>query len=339
MAPHMFPDPQRGMLVESVAREGEAIRIATTGADIRIRPRQGEVRFGQRIGRERDVAVLHTGREWRGATVTHDGRGFARITFDSPRLTIRVNGDSLFMLHVHEPLEARIARGIEPVWSASYLVNHLVADEVGAFGVYCSDSGLDDRFDAYAETVATYRLPADAVLWVGVCPPKEYPWEQSFEDHVVWHWSPALAYPPDDVLRAWPPHGNTVLLQSEVMLWKDWNLGFVPRLGADEFARVRQTIHDLGMRFIVYTSPFYFIKGTPHEGLAFNSWEEPSGLGLATCSGRGENMGLFIDAIERVMADLRPDGLYFDGQYLFNPAALYALARRSREVVGEDGIL
>lgn len=50
-------------------------------------------------------------------------------------------------------------------------------------------------------------------------------------------------------------------------------------------------------------------------------------------------MGLFMEAITRVMRDLKPDGLYFDGQYSNDPASLYALARRSREVVGEKGIL
>jgi len=339
MDPATFPDPQSGMRVLSVICKADVIRIVTTGADIRIHADRGEVRFGQRIGPRRDVAVMSTGRRWRGAKVTHRGPGLARITFSSPALTVRINGDSLFMLHTEEPLEATVTRCIEPVWNASYLVNHLIADELGGFGVYCSDTTLDDGFDAYEETVAIYRLPTDAVLWLGVCPPKPYPWERSIEDHVVWHWSAETGYPPDEQLRSWRAEGNTVLLQSEVMLWEDWNLDFVPRLGEAEFARVRSTIHDAGMRFMVYTSPFFFLAGTPHEDLAFSSWDEVNALTVETCPGRGQNMGLFMEAIERVMRELQPDGLYFDGQYLFDPAALYALARRSREIVGEDGLL
>ena len=41
--------------------------------------------------------------------------------------------------------------------------------------------------------------------------------------------------------------------------------------------------------------------------------------------------------ITRVMREYQPDGLYFDGQYTGDPAALYALARRARELLGEAG--
>jgi len=79
------------------------------------------------------------------------------------------------------------------------------------------------------------------------------------------------------------------------MAWKDWNLDFVPRLGVEEFARVRRTLHEMGMRFIVYTSPFYFLKGTALEPQAINSFENftdwPPG------SSSGENMELFMAAI------------------------------------------
>ena len=337
MDPSMFPEPQRGMEVESVEVRDDGIRVLTTGADIRLRASQGEVSFGQRIGHERAVASLTTGVPWQGAEVTHEGPGLARITFEEPRATVRINGDSLFMLHVHEPLTVSVERRIEPAYNATYRTHHLIADEWGAFGVYCSETGIDSHFDPYEETVASYDLPEDAVLWVGVCPPKAYDWERSFDDNVVWHWSNTLGYPPDDVLESWEPLGNIVLLQSEVMLWRDWNLDFVPRLGPEEFARVRETLHDQGMRFIVYTSPYYFLKATSLEDRALNSFEDFQGWPPGT--GTGENMGLFMDAITRVMEQHMPDGLYFDGQYTGNPAALYALARSTRELLGENGIL
>jgi len=122
-----------------------------------------------------------------------------------------------------------------------------------------------------------------------------------------------------------------------MMLWKDWNLEFVPRLGEAEFARVRETIHDAGMRFIVYTSPYYFLRGTALEPRAMNSFDNFKGWPPGTPT--GENMGLFLPEIRRVMREYKPDGLYFDGQYIHNPAALYALARESRNIVGDDGIL
>lgn len=337
MDPAQFPEPQRGLVVESATVDKGMVRIVSTGAEITVDLAKGEILLAQRIGHQRPVARLRLGQTMTGATVTHRGPGFARVTFAKPDLTIRVNGDSLFMLHAHEALSIAVDRLILPAWQASFRSNHLIADELGAFGLYSSQVGIEDGYDPYATTVATYPLPADEVLWVGVCPPKPYDWDRSLHERVVWHWTRGDAYPSDADLEKWSQRGNLILLQSEVKLWKDWNLDFVPREGLEEFARVRETVHRLGMRFIVYTSPYYFLKGTALEPRAFNSFEGFTNWPPGT--GTGENMGLFLAAIRRVMAECQPDGLYFDGQYTSNPAALYALARETRAVVGEEGIL
>ena len=336
MAPELFPDSQCGMEVESVLEDEGLIRITTTGAVIEIRPTSGEILFQQRLGHARPVAELRLAQPLRGTRITHSERGFARITVEQPRLTVRVNGDSLFMLQGHEPLAVAVDRKILPAFSPSYQKNHLVMDEWGGFGLYCSETTLEDHFNPDNETVASYALQGDTVLCVGVCPPKPYDWERSFGERVVWQYSSTaeFAYPPNDLLRAYRNSGNIILLQSDAMFWKDWNLDFVPRLGNEEFARVRETVHDLGMRFIVYTSPKFFLKGTEQESRAVN--DQP---GACPGASGGENMGLFMEAITRVMRDLKPDGLYFDGQYSNDPASLYALARSSRKVVGEEGIL
>ncbi|MBT3287896.1 MAG: hypothetical protein HN380_11170 [Victivallales bacterium] len=337
MAPESFPNPQRGLVVAEATLRAGVGRVVTTGAEITIKTSTGEILLAQRIGSQRPLVRLRLGKALQGGELTHSGKGFARFTFTSPKLTIRVNGDSLFMLHAQEALSVPVERLILPAWHASYRSNHLIADELGAFGLYCSQPGISDQFDPYTQTVATYPLPENEVLWVGVCPPKPYDWERSFAEKVVWHWTRGDAYPSDDALTDWSKHGNVVLLQSEVKLWKDWNLAFEPRKGPEEFARVRETVHRLGMRFIVYTSPYYFLKGTSLESRAFNSFEGFKHWPPGTSS--GENMGLFLAAIRKVMKEHKPDGLYFDGQYTGNPAALYALAREAREIVGEKGIL
>ncbi len=335
MPPEVFPDPQFGMRVESVNAEPAAITVTTTGAVFVLDPAAGTVTLHQRIGTERPLAVFSFGGPLSGCAVTHDGPGFARITMDSPRATLRVNGDSLCLIQRHDPGAVSIKRLIEPGWHNTWEGNHLVADELGAFALYSTDHTVKDAFDPYGETLAVYPLAADGVLGVGVCPPRPYDWEKSLNQQVLWHWSADHGYPTDEELKTWAPHGNMVLLQSEVLLWKDWNLDFVPRLGMAEFDRVRNTIHGLGMPFIVYTSPYFFLKGTAQESRAEN--QTPG-----VCPGEvkdGENMPLFLDAIRRVMRDLKPDGLYFDGQYNMNPAALYALARHSREIIGDGGLL
>lgn len=337
MRPESFPTAQCGMRVEHTSVRAGVFAVRTTGAVFEIRPREGVVRCSQRIGHARAVAVVRFGRPLAGGAITHSAPGFARITFRSPAMAVRINGDSLMMLQPDRPLRVAIESRVLPGWVASDRTNHVIADEWGGFNLVCSERTLDDRFDPDALQTAAYPLPAGAVLWVGVCPPRPYPWNRSLTQNVVWHWSDVLGYPTDADLRLWKQHGSVVLLQSEVMLWKDWNLDFVPRLGDAEFARVRDTLHREGMRFMVYTSPAYFLRGTPLQNQAMNSFVNFKGWPPSTAT--GENMGIFLDAIQRMLRRNHPDGLYFDGQYTGNAAALYALARSARAAVGEDGLL
>lgn len=335
MNPASFPEPQFGMRVESADIADQRLQIRTTGAVMEMDLRSGRGIFRQRVGAERGVLAVEIAGIDGPADVTHRGPGLAFVRH--PAFHLRVNGDSLFMLQARRPLRIVLRRRIDCGFTASWKANHVLFDEWGGFGLYCSQQEIDDAFDPYGDVTARYELPADAVLWIGICPPKPYDWERSLRDNVVWHWSNSAGYPRDDALKAWSREGNIVLLQSEVMLWKDWNLAFQPRLGAAEFARVRGTVHRLGMRFIVYTSPFYFLRGTALESAAMNNFENFRGWppGRPT----GENMGLFLAEIEGLLREHRPDGLYFDGQYSENPAALYALARRSRALVGDGGLL
>lgn len=340
MNPDWLPDPQCGMLVESVVRQGPLIRIITTGAEIAVTLTTGDVTFTQRIGHPRPVASLKLDQPLQGVQIVQSTPGLAFITCEHPRLAIRINGDSLFMLHAHEPLRATVGSAITPAWNASYGANHLLVDEWGGFALYSSRLEQDDRYDPSGPTVAAYPLAADDVLWVGVCPPKPYDWDRSLIDNVVVYGSGTLAYPPEEMLRTFQTQGNIVCLTSEVMLWKDWNLDFVPRLGPKEFARVRDTVHQLGMKLMVYASPYYFFTGTPLVSTAMNEYPDFKTKFFPNpgCKS-GENMGLFMQAIRKLVHDHQPDGLYFDGQYADSAAALYALARETRALLGEQGIL
>ncbi len=337
MDPAVFPEAQRGMKVQSARLDSGRFVVTTTGARFSADLQAGQITCEQRIGHLRPVARLRLSAPLTGGSLTHAGPGRAILAFERPAATIRVNGDSLLMLHAHAPLVVEVERLIPVAWEASYGSDHLMLDEWGGFGLYCSEPRLEDGYAPRSTMVARYALPADAVLWMAVCPPKPYDWRRSLRDNVVWHWSNKVGYPSDAELRSWRPSGNIALLQSEVMLWRDWNLDFVPRLGAAEFARVRDTLHRLGMRMMVYTSPYYFLKGTPLEPQSMNSFE--GGRDYPPGTPTGENIDLFMAAICRLVHTYRPDALYFDGQYMENPAALYALARRSRALLGERGLL
>ncbi|HOK10414.1 MAG TPA: hypothetical protein PLT82_01040 [Candidatus Hydrogenedens sp.] len=336
MNPDVFPDPQCGMLVEKAEIVNGKLFIQTTGAKFSLNP-TGDGTFQQRIGHPRPVLTikLGTGVIEVPPKIIANSLGRAVISYD--KFNLRINGDSLFMFQALKPLTVTVSKKIDVGFHASYKANHVIFDEYGGFGLCYSEQETDDEFNPYGETTAKYTIPPNAVLWIGVCPPKPYNWERSIHDNIVWHWSNQLGYPPDTELISWAKEGNIILLQSEVMLWKDWNLAFIPRLGESEFARVRDTCHQHGLRFIVYTSPYYFLKGTPFESQAMNSFENFKGWPPGDATGR--NIDLFLSEIYRVMKEYKPDGLYFDGQYTDNPAPLYMLARKSRELLGENGIL
>jgi len=339
MDPGLLPDPQCGMRVESATVQEGMIGVVTTGAEISLDAAKGEIAFGQRVGHPRRVAVLSVGRPIHNARIVKSTPGLVLVTCEAPKLTLRINGDSLFMLHAHEPVGAVVHSAIRPAWNGSYGSNHLLVDEWGGFGLYCSRLKMEDGYTPAGPVVATYPLVPDDVLWVGVCPPKPYDWGRSLADNIVVHGSGTNGYPSDDELRSWKAYGNIAMLCSEVMLWKDWNLDFIPREGPGEFARVRKTLHDVGMRLVVYASPYYFFKGTPLEKNAMNKYPDFKTTFFPNpgCKS-GENMGLFMQAIGKLVREHRPDGLYFDGQYADSAAALYALARETRALLGEEGI-
>jgi hypothetical protein len=115
----------------------------------------------------------------------------------------------------------------------------------------------------------------------------------------------------------------------DLVLWENWQSAFVPTQGVEELTRVRDTVHRLDARLMVYASPQYFTRGTPSEKLA-------TGAQLVRDTGKmrpgppwygGENMDLFLEEIDRVINEYGMDGLYFDGLYCNSLVQAYRLMR------------
>ncbi len=338
MDPNLFPEAQFGMQIERVSATDRSLNIETTGSKMQMDYKEGSLLFSQKIGKQRQVLKVNIKQTCSVPQITHSSSGLVFARFEKPGFDLRANGDSLFMIHAKEPLEISLHPNFIPVFEGNYESNHLLLDEYGGFGVYCSIVDLPDNYSKLSGAIAVYNLPSDSVLWIGICPPKSYDWEKSVNDNVIWHWSTLTAYPDDETLKSWAPYANTVLFQSAIMAWKDWNLSFEPRLGLNEWNRVRDTLHSLDMRYMVYTSPYYFLRGTPYEDEAVNTFENFKGW-PKNKSKTGENIDLFLEAITKVMKELKPNGLYFDGTYRENIAAQYKLARATRSIIGDNGLL
>ncbi len=334
---------QFGMAVEGVRSFDNGFEIRTTGADFVFEPANRLLKLGQRLSQERSVASLVFPPQCLdGLKIEGSESGSVRLSAGQGRLNLRVNGDSLLMLRSSDPLTITVAVGFPPAVVRSFRGNLMFLDEHGGVGLFPA-TGPEPVAAVIRDTHVRYELAADQVLWISVAPPKPYRWDQSFCDRVIWHHDRILlghtadtGYPSDFEIEGWSRHGNLLLQQSEVMLWKDWSLRFIPRNGIEEFRRVIDTCRRFGMRNYVYTSPFYFLTGTGLEARAMNTFENFKGFSPG--DGRGLNWPLFVDEIRRVMREYRPSGLYFDGIYN-NVVRTYLVARKGREIVGDDGVL
>lgn len=346
-----FMKAQFGMEVEAAESAADRVTIRTTGAKFVFDSAAGVLSIGQRLIRERPVAcVTFPPKCLENLKIEGRESGAALLSARNGKLQMRVNGDSLLMIRDSEPLTLAWKAEFAPACVRQYAGNVMLLDEYGGIGAFFATGPLN-RFGGVGghpstglEAVAvsgyptvSHELTPGQILWITVAPPKPYPWDQSLRDRVVWHWSKESGYPSDSQIEDWRRYGNILLQQSEVMLWKDWMLRFIPRNGIEEFERVVRTCRRFGMRNIVYTSPFYFLAGTDMEDKAINSHDQTY-VEPFTPTGLGQNWPLFLSEIRRVMREYRPSGLYFDGMYN-NIVRTYLLARKAREVVGDSGLL
>jgi len=335
---HDFSTPQFGMAVERVRESDRGITVRTTGAEFAFEPAAGTLTLRQRIGKARRVATVTFPRTaLLGLKVDWRTDGAVRLSANRGRLEMRINGDSLLMMRSSRAFELAYTLGFSPGSIRQAAGNTLLLDEYGGIGSYLA-TGSGPGCVPEADGRVACHLAPEQILWIAVAPPREYPWEASLRDRVCWHWSMATGYPTDEQIERWSRSGNILLQQSEVMLWKDWSLRFIPRNGVDEFERVNQTCERLGMRNIVYTSPYYFLTGTGLEDKAMNSFDNFAVTGFSPGDGRGLNWPIFVQEIAKVMREYKPDGLYFDGIY-DNVVRTYIVSRRAREIVGDGGLL
>ncbi|MFH0962381.1 MAG: hypothetical protein V2A58_00045 [Planctomycetota bacterium] len=312
------------MEIEATRVSDDSLVVRTTGAVFDFRPLDSVLLCSQRIGKAREVLGLTFPEGFlKGLRIDAADTGAVILRSDGGLLA-KVNCDSLLMLRASR--EAIVSMSLRFPDEVSYHTgdNRLWIDSFGAVGVYpiknasLAPGGEPQRSPAYAVGV-------NGELWIVVAPPRPYPWKESMELRPLWQgtWeSPQAAVPSDEKIRSYVGRGNLLWLQSEVMLWKDWHNAFEPRL-PDELRRVIRTSHALGLRVMVYASPFYFTRGVG---------------GNETFD--GTNVGLYLQALEDYLREFpETDGIYFDGLYGRSVANTYVCCRATRELIGDERVL
>jgi len=325
------------MSIESIHIRNKISTLITTGGLFKVNLQDGIIEVWQRIEKNRLIAKIMIDKNQAELITNQDQNGFDYVWSskfrDAPRITI--SGDLVIRFEnikniaiklYYTPLHQKINDSNNGV---------LALDNDG--GIVIVPSGLNSiksikmKGDLW-ELMSNEPLP---ILLVGVCPPREFDWETSFQP-VVHYSSHIERYPTDEQIIEYSKYAKVLEMHSWV--WqnrhyeianKDWkkegeewdktppwvdlsysaqDYKWIPD-NETEFKRVINTAHANNMKVVPYVN---LLDGDIEKHLA---------------------------EIKRLKDIYNIDGLYIDGLYPENPEIAYEFARILRNLFGNNGWL
>ncbi|MHB9036991.1 MAG: family 16 glycoside hydrolase [Armatimonadota bacterium] len=338
----LFMESGYGMRIQKVREANDRIFVQSSGAEFCVDRRSASVGLVQKIGTRRKlVTAKFDGASLKGLRVAKKGTGAVIISSADSAVSLKMQGDSVMLIKTRKPIDVTFNLSFKPAWSADdYSANYLLLDPKGGIGIFTIGEPLK-RVDQIADRgMVRLSLKAGQEVMVTVCPPRPFDWEKSFQTRIIAHYvaDPALVYPSDEQIKTWAreKYGNVIFLASDALLWKNWWLGFESS-NPDELRRVIATAHANGMKVMIYTSPGFLVKGTPKEQEARTNTPKPGDTYIYNPT--GSNADYFLAELKKVYETYHPDGFYFDGIYMKSMANSYYVVRKTRELIGDDGIL
>jgi hypothetical protein len=329
------------MGIENIRVYNKTCILKTTGGIFHIDLEKGTIQIGQRIGTERVLAEVMLGPNWFKESASPILKGFdciwAGLSTESPRMII--SGDSVIRFYNIEKLRIKLQ------FSLRY---HKVNRSNGGLLALDNDGGLaiippqassnEDWPKTFADN--TWELSATrplSILFIGICPPRQYDWDSSFSYNVHYS-SHTQRYPTDEQIVAYSKYAQVLEMHSwiwqnrynedarddkgkQLPLWRDYssraqNYKWIPDSDI-ELKRVIKTAHAYGMKVVPYVN---FVK---------NDIKMPITDVLAARMGE----------LERLRDTYGFDGFYIDGLFHQDPESSYTVARSLRELLGEKGWL
>ena len=316
-----------GMGIDGVTSEGGAFTVRTPGAVVTL-GRDGLLDVRQRIGIERELLSLELDAHfapWRLAESTP-----FRCVLEGNGLRITVQGDSVLIFAAQQNMKLAFAGHFSPAYRQEVRGNRLLLDDTGGCGFFAIPARPSELDDAAFPWEVRCHLARWDELWLSVCPPRPEDAEalyQSISHDIMYYLLKdeelTERYPPSASLQEIAKYCQILTLHEEI--WQDapewvqdppggayehpkpWETDRHIPFDTDEFARMRDEAHGLGLRVIPYCSPYY-------------------------CSAPD-----LYGEMERVLGEYQVDGLYFDGwcgpRDDFRPA--YAMIRRARKILGD----
>jgi hypothetical protein len=335
-------DVIKGMRIEDVrVVNDDCIHLSTTGAIFKINKSSGTMEIYQRIGKKRKLAEVSLSDKFISVLKKEPhNEGFEYAWGDKDKTaSIVISGDSV--VRFYNVKKIKIELFFTPIHHKINSLNRglIALDNEGGFAIMPPDKITSTDYSVTIEK-KEWLLDSDSnmsVLFLGVCPPREFDWERS-KWPVIHYSSHIQRYPSDEQIKEYSKFAKVLEMHQWVWknryvnkkdcskepynncdgdntpLWRDdasWPVN--NRWIADdekELKRVVTTAHANGMLVAVY---FNGLKMDCHSIL-------PEAL--------------------RLKNKYNIDGIYLDG--LLNcsnrgPLDAYLTARELRKLFGDDG--
>lgn len=309
-----------GMGVEKAGEKDGQFSVQTPGSIVTL-DKNCLLRVRQRIGTERELLSCQLPPHlapWRPALQTP-----FRFVLQGNGLRLTVQGDSILIFEPMQHIKFTFEGHYRPGYSQEVRGNRLILDQMGGCGFYGIPSRptLVQSIDS-DEWSLTAHLARWDELWVSICPPRERDVRRYFEQ-VAHEGNRQDPYPSDEIIRSdakyckvFTVHECWAALEPD---WAEnppgatyqhprpWETDHPVPGNMKEFARVRDEAHKLGMKFVVYFSPYY--SNAPD---------------------------LFAE-MKRIPEEYGVDGLYFDGWWGHQDDFRlgYHLIRKARAILGD----
>ena len=309
-----------GMGIEHVQVHEGKFEILTPGTQVTLEA-DGKLDVRQRIGAERELLSCRLPTHlapWRLSRWTP-----FRCVLAGNGLNLTVQGDSVLIFAPQQHMRLAFEGHFRPQYAQEVQGNRLLLDPMGGCGFF----GIPQRPTELEHSEgASWSLKCHLArwdeLWVSVCPPRPLD-QEKFYQSISHEGTQEDPYPSNEIVRSAAQHCHIFTVHeawaadapdwaenppgAEYQHPKPWETDRHVPADPDEFARVRDEVHRLGMKFVVYCSPYY--SNAPD---------------------------LFAN-MERILKEYEVDGLYFDGwcghREDFRPG--YHLMRRARAVLGD----
>jgi hypothetical protein len=313
------------MAIESATEDAEAIRVLTKGAEFAFHKALGRIAISQRIPAKRPLGSV-SGLPLATVKLVRSGDRECEISGAPEAARFKVSSDGLVRISLPCPAEVVVAGDYEPRYRQHLGPDFFLPDEQGGLALYrISGEGREEPPATWkAGWSIRYQAATPGELWIAAFPPKPMDWAQS-QETMLHSFSCQHPFPSDADLRGWRRLGSVLTLHSWIWRGKQGSqygvehdesyaaADFEPK-SAEEFRRVVRTAHALDMKVIPYMSPYYAAQPTR------------------------EGIDKFVASVAQRKQEYGFDGVYFDGAFS-SVAAAYEVVLRTRQVIGDDGIL